>query len=193
MTGDPTARQRQPRLRPEDLDPAQLTLYRSITTGSRRDGPFPLTDADGVLQGPFGGFLLAPAVGDALQQLGAAIRYRTSLTARMRELAILAVAAHHHSAFERYAHEAVGRTVGLTEEELEAIRDGRPVPLDDEPEAAVVALTRSLLAGDVDEAQWERWQPVVGVSVVFELVALVGYYSTLALQLRVLRTDRTPR
>ncbi len=37
--------------------------------------------------------LLAPAVGGALAALGEAIRYRSSLTARTREIAILAVAA----------------------------------------------------------------------------------------------------
>ncbi|HEY0949418.1 MAG TPA: hypothetical protein VGD85_04425, partial [Nocardioides sp.] len=52
--------------------------------------------------------LLSPAVGDALQRLGAAVRYRTALPDRAREMAILLVAARWDSAFEREAHEAVG-------------------------------------------------------------------------------------
>jgi 4-carboxymuconolactone decarboxylase len=181
--------ERQPRLGPDDLDPAQQKLYRSITDGPRSGGPFPLVDDSGVLQGPFGGFLLSPAVGEALQRLGAAIRYETSLTPRMRELAVLVVAAHHRSPFERYAHEAVGRAAGLTDQELRAVDEGGAVPLDDAHETAVVELVRALLEGDIDDPLWERWAPVLGVPAVFELIALVGYYSTLALQMRVLRTD----
>lgn len=194
MTDGPTntTGDRQPRLGPDDLDPAQAALYRAITEGPRGSGPFALVDADGVLQGPFAGFLLSPDVGDALQRLGAAIRFRTRLTPRMRELAILTVAAHHQSTFERYAHEAVGRSIGLIESELTAVRDGLPVPLEDAAEAATVALTRALLDGDVDDSLWAQCEPRLGVATVFELVALCGYYSTLALQLRVLRADRRP-
>lgn len=184
--------ERQPRLIPEELDRAQQHLYDSITKGPRGDGPFPLVDESGVLQGPFGGFLLSPAVGEALQQLGAAIRYRSSLTPRMRELAILVVAAHHGSAFERHAHEAVGRAAGLTEQELSAVAERRQLPLDDAHEAAAVELIHAMLDGDVDDSLWERCAPLLGVPAVFELIALVGYYSTLALQMRVLRTDRVP-
>jgi hypothetical protein len=99
---------------PADLDDQQRALYDAIAGGPRAAGPrlFALTDAAGRLNGPFNAMLFAPEVGTALQDLGAAIRYRSSLTARIREMAILAVAAHWDSAFERYAHEAVGRAAG---------------------------------------------------------------------------------
>lgn len=183
---------RQPHLRPEELNPAQRALYRAITEGPRGQSSFRMVDDDGVLQGPFGGFLLAPAVGDALQQLGVAIRFQTGLTDRMRELAILTVAAHHHSAFEQHAHETIGRTVGLTEEELSAVRRREPRSLADADETAVVELTRALLDGDIDDGLWQRRAVSLGAPIVFELIALVGYYSMLALQLRVLRVDCAP-
>nr|WP_281379802.1 carboxymuconolactone decarboxylase family protein [Flexivirga oryzae] len=176
-------------MRPDDLDPEQRTLYDSIVSGPRKGGAFELVDEDGVLQGPFGGFLLSPPVGDALQRLGAAIRYRTSLSGRMRELAILLVAAHHHSGFERHAHEATGTVVGLTAAEMHAIHSGS-IPDGLEPaELAVAELTRAMLAGDVDDRLWARCVPELGARTAYELLVLVGYYSTLALQMRVLRTD----
>jgi 4-carboxymuconolactone decarboxylase len=182
---------RQPRLRPDDLDPDQERLYRSITEGPRSSGPqlFALTDDEGVLQGPFGGFLLSPAVGDALQQLGAAVRYRSALPDRLRELAILAVAARRRCGFERMAHEAVGAACGLTDEELRQVAEERGPELDDPVEAAGLRLTRALLDGDVDDATWRACVPPLDETAVFELVTLVGYYATLALQLRVLRAD----
>jgi 4-carboxymuconolactone decarboxylase len=180
---------RQPRLLPHQLDDEQAALYRSITEGPRSSGPrlFDLTDTDDALLGPFGGLLLAPQVGDALQRLGAAVRYETHLTDRMREIAILTVATAWRSDFERQAHEAVGRAAGLTEAELAAIRDGGDPELDDPLEAATRRVTAALLAGDVDDDTWATCVPPLDERAVLELVALVGYYSTLALQMRVFR------
>lgn len=85
-----------PRPTPDELDAEQHRLYEAITSGSRAGGPgsAELTDEDGRLAGPFNAMLLNPPVGDALQRLGAAVRYRGRLTDRAREVAILAVAAH---------------------------------------------------------------------------------------------------
>src|SRR6476659_5793146 len=96
-------------LRPSALTPEQSALYTAITGGPRAQGPqhFALTSEDGSLRGPFDLMLRSPAVGTAQQELGAAIRYRTGFTDRMRELAILLVAAHWDSAFERESHEAI--------------------------------------------------------------------------------------
>lgn len=183
---------RQPRLRPEHLDDAQRALYRSITEGPRSKGPqaFSLTDDDGALVGPFGGFLLSPPLGEALQQVGAAVRYGSGLSDRVRELAILVVAAHWGSAFETMAHEAVGLACGVTEAEMAAVREGADPALTDPAEAAAVRLVRALVLGDVDDATWEACLPSLDHATVFELTTLVGYYATLALQMRVLRVDR---
>jgi 4-carboxymuconolactone decarboxylase len=43
--------------------------------------------------------------------------------------------------------------------------------------------------GDVSDDEWNRWSSVVGYSTAVELSTLVGYYATLALQLRVFRVD----
>jgi len=132
--------------------------------------------------------LFAPEVGAALQELGAAIRYRSSLTARIRELAILAVAAHWDSAFERYAHEAVGRAAGLTDVELRSLRVGEQPRLDDPAEQTALDVVRALLAdGDVADPLFQRAVSLIGNQAVVELTSLVGYYATLALQLRVFR------
>ncbi|NRQ32006.1 carboxymuconolactone decarboxylase family protein [Nonomuraea sp. NN258] len=128
--------------------------------------------------------LLSPPVGDALQELGAAIRYRSTLTDRCREIAILVVANHCDSAFEREVHEGIGRGLGLTEDQLAALREGGPLDLPDATESAVLRVTRALVARrDLDEQEYAE----LAEGVVFELTTLVGYYTTLALQLRVFR------
>lgn len=180
---------RQPRFRPEELTGERRAVYDAITTGPRSQGPqlFPLTDADGVLRGPFNALLLSPTLGDAMQRLGAAVRYGTALTPRVREMAILVVAAHWQSAFEQEAHEAIGRSVGLADAELRAIARREEPPLADGYELACITLTRALVDGDIPEATWDACVPPVDPETVFELSTLVGYYAMLALQMRVFR------
>jgi 4-carboxymuconolactone decarboxylase len=200
-----------PKLEPSALDDDQRSLYDAIAGGRRAQGPqlFRLADAQGRLEGPFNAFLLQPRLGSALQALGSSVRYDTGLDDRCREIAILVVAAHWRSDFEWYAHEAVARSAGLTDPELAAVRDaglGDPEPAavqDGDPELAavpdggpalagreaVIARTVAALAarGDLDDAEYREAVSQVGTAGVFELLTLVGYYATLALQLRVFR------
>ena len=73
----------------DELDEEQRAVHHAITAGPRASSApaFSLTDDEGRLHGPFNAMLLAPRVGLALQELGGALRYRTSLTDREREIA----------------------------------------------------------------------------------------------------------
>jgi 4-carboxymuconolactone decarboxylase len=178
---------RLPGLRPQDLDERQRAVYDAIAGGPRATGPqlFALRDEQGALNGPFNAMLFAPEVGAALQDVGSALRYRTSLSDRVRELAILLVAAHWDSAFERYAHEAIGAAAGLTADEIEAIRRREPLALPDPTEALAIEVVVALLAGDgLDAMTYDRAAAGLGPQALVEISTLIGYYGTLALQLR---------
>jgi alkylhydroperoxidase family enzyme len=184
-----TSAVRIPKLEPASLDDEQRSLYDAIAGGRRAQGPqlFRLTDADGRLEGPFNAFLLQPRLGAALQALGSSVRYDTGLDDRCREIAILTVAAHWHSDFEWYAHEAVARAAGLTTPELAAIRAASPDVLPAR-EAVVARTTTALLTrGDLTDPEYRTATDHLGPDGLFELLTLVGYYVTLALQLRVFR------
>ena len=184
-----TSGARLPRFEPPALDAEQRALYDAIAGGRRAQGPqlFRLADADGRLEGPFNAFLLQPRLGSALQALGASVRYDTGLDDRCREIAILVVAAHWRSDFEWYAHEAVGRAAGLGDGELAALRDGRHAELAGR-ESVVARTTAALVTrGDLDDAEYGEAVGHIGPAGLFELLTLVGYYATLALQLRVFR------
>ena len=177
------------KLAPSSLDEAQRSLYDAIAGGRRAQGPqlFRLVDDRGRLEGPFNAFLLQPRLGSALQALGSSVRYDTGLDDRCREIAILVVAAHWRSDFEWYAHEAVARSAGLDDAELAAVRQGRHAALTG-PEAVVARTVNALVVrGDLDDAEYLEAVEVVGTAGLFELLTLVGYYATLALQLRVFR------
>jgi 4-carboxymuconolactone decarboxylase len=179
------------KLRPAELTDEQKAVYDSIASGPRAQGPqlFRLTDDDGGLEGPFNAFLLQPGLGSALQEVGSAVRYRTGLDARTREIAILRVAVAWDSAFEWYAHEAVGRAAGLTDDELEAIRSDRFDLFPDTEEVTLRLVSTLCLTNDLDDALYDEAVAVMGQGGLFELLTLVGYYATLALQMRVFRVS----
>ena len=174
---------RLPDLRPEDLDPEQRALYDDIVGGPRGAGPqhFPLTTRDGALTGPFGVMVHGPALGRPLQELGSAVRYATGLSDRLREIAILTVASATASAFERHAHERVGRAAGLTDDELAGLSSGTFAP-DDHVEQSAYDLCRRLLAGKphLTAEEYADLVDVLGTRTITELTVLVGYYRTLA-------------
>lgn len=183
-----------PKLRPDQLDADQRALYDQITGGPRGQGPqhFSLVDDEGALEGPFNGFLLQPAVGSAMQSVGAALRFQTDLSDRLREIAILAVAAAQQSEFEQFTHERIGRAVGLDDVELAAIRSS-DISENAWPNAhdlLVAQATHALAtAGDLDDELYSRVVSEFGTAGLMELTSIVGYYAALALQLRVLRVE----
>jgi len=178
-------RPRLPALRVQELDHAQHTVYSAITGGARGGVP---TAPDGSLAGPFNAMLHAPWVGLELQELGAALRTRGRLPARARELVVLAVAAHHRSAFEWWAHARIGADAGLPDELVEAVRTGTAALPGDPVERAALVATRDLLStGDLDDDAWAAAHAVLGDAGLVELTTLVGYYELLARQLRVFR------
>lgn len=173
---------RLPDLRPDGLSDEQRRLYDAVAGGDRaRDASFRLTEADGSLVGPFGALLLNPSLGDALQKVGAAIRFGGTLDPAVREVAILAVAAEHRSAFEWWAHEPVARRAGLTDAQITALRAGEAPAFDDGAATAAHAFSTALIAGGrPDDATFETAREALGLDGIMELVTLVGYYTLLA-------------
>src|SRR5689334_7177379 len=176
----------------EQMTPEQKNRYREILSGPRGQGPraVPLASGAGGLAGPFNAMLYAPPVGHALQELGAAIRFRTELAPRVREMAILVVAQAWDSAYERASHEPIGREAGLTDQEIEALRGGTDPGFADKQEQAAYSVVRALTgldrdSADLDDEEYDTAVAVLGERALVELSTLVGYYATLALQMRI--------
>lgn len=170
------------RLTQTELDEPQAEVRASIVGGPRATGPqaFPLTAPDGTLHGPFGIMLHAPQIGAALQELGSAIRYRTSMSARVREVAILQVAVATGSQFEWWAHERVGRMVGLTELELTRLALGAPLSLPADEQAAHDFVSAVLRGPTISTADYEAAEQALGAVALVELTVLIGYYRLLS-------------
>ncbi|GAA5196121.1 hypothetical protein GCM10023322_64340 [Rugosimonospora acidiphila] len=190
LTGRPApARPRCELQHPAELESAARALYDAITKGPRgaQAGTVPLTDGSGRLLGPFDVMLRSPQVGDAVQRLGAAIRFG-GLPERGRELAILTVAATLGSEFEWWSHEPAARSAGLDTPALRRLLDGRVPDGLNERERAMVRIA-GLLARDrrLDDEDYAEAVRVLGHEQLAVLTWLVGYYGMLALALEVFR------
>jgi alkylhydroperoxidase family enzyme len=182
---------RLPWFRPEDLDDEQRRYYDRLLGGPREHSA--LTDADGRLTGAFNARLLDPPVGTAIQELGAALRFRSRIGDRQRELVILTVAVAERSGYEWHGHLPAAREAGLTEDQLAALRSAAPVPGLSDDERLVCEITRELLRdNDLSDTSYARAATVLGVVTLFDIVSLVGHYRHTALAIRVWRVPLRP-
>jgi len=180
-----------PWLRRDELDEEQRALYDAIAGSPRSSTPgrIPLTDPEGRMYGPWNPLLFTPQLGDALQVFGSQVRFATSLSPRLREIAILELARSRESEFEWMAHRLTGLAVGISEDEVEAIRRGTPPESFDSVDRLVLEATGILVAeGDLSKLQFDALEAALGLRQVIDLVILVGYYELLALLLKVTRT-----
>jgi 4-carboxymuconolactone decarboxylase len=136
------------------------------------------------LNGPYAPLLHSPELADKAQQFGELVRYRTSLDPSLSELAILVTARHWDCQFEWYQHEKIARKQGISEAACLAIAEQQRPALATDKENTVYEFATQLLATRfVDDSTYRRAQSLLGVSGVVELVAVIGYYSFIAMTL----------
>jgi 4-carboxymuconolactone decarboxylase len=183
MNSPGTKRLRQ--IAPSDLTRTQRKVYDAVIASRVVE-----LESNGGLPGPFNAMLHSPEVGYSLQALGAQIRATNSLSGRSREIATLAVAAHFDSRYEWARHAIAGRALGLSESELDLICGHTDEELDDSVERAVLDITRRLLTdGDLSNEEYQEAIDHLGEDGLVTLSTLVGYYSMLAMQMRIFRVD----
>lgn len=170
-----------PLLPPGSMDQNQRNLYEQITALPRANGPFRIMYDDGALAGPFNALLHSPAIGNAVQALGAALRFGGTLPDRTRELVICAVAVALDAEYEWYAHSRAALTVGVSAAELDQLRAGDLPENASDYESAALLLTSALLREtSIPDAVHAQTLEHLGHQGIVELTVLVGYYRTLA-------------
>jgi alkylhydroperoxidase family enzyme len=171
----PTSRRLTPVTDRSSLDTAQERLWRVVADGPR--GRTAVRDS-GQLTGPFDVLLRSPETGVAVAELGAQLRYASSLDGRETELVILLVAGRYRAGFAWVRHVQYGLAAGVTAEQVSDVAAGRPPAVSDEPGRLVVELVGSLLdTGHVGDTLYAAAVEVLGVRKVVDVVALTGYYT----------------
>lgn len=88
--------------------------------------------------------LNSPAICEGWEQLMTAVRYKTSLSDRLRELIILRIAVLNDAPYEFNAHAPIAEKAGVTPEQMEAVRQTPPGAALSEHERRVLALTDAM-------------------------------------------------
>ncbi len=128
---------------------------------------------------PFAAMLHRPEIARAAADLGAVIRFHSTLSDHDRELVICTAAVERECAFEWDSHSPLAAAAGVSEETLASLRDRAPVA--DAEDAVLVDFTRELCRwGKVGDDTFAKVWAALGEEGTVELAAIVGYYSMLA-------------
>src|SRR5687767_14126457 len=165
-----------------DLDPRQQEVFDEIASGPR-----------GTVPWIFHLYLNSPELASRVQRLGAFCRYGTTLPPRLSELAILVVARHWQADYEWSIHADEARKAGLADDLIAALAAGRR-PVFDGPDAELVYdfATEFFRLNDVPDDLFGRAVARFGRTTTVELAGLLGYYSMLAIAIRIFRLPPEP-
>lgn len=144
----------------------------------------------GRIAGPFIPLLRSPETLTRVQKLGEHLRFNSVLPARLSEYLILLVARAWTQGTEWHAHCGLALKAGLKPEIVEAIAEGRRPDGMAADEAALYDLYDELQRNrSVSDATYARLIAAFGEQGVIDAIAILGYYTLLAM---VLNATRVP-
>ena len=127
--------------------------------------------------GPFGVLMYSPGLAQKVCEAGAWVRLNSTLSQIERELAVIAVAREKDAAYEWAAHVRTGRSVGLSEEAIEAVRNRADVSGLEPDQRDIVTFVRQLLRNNrVEQDLFDELIKRKGERWLVELAATVGQY-----------------
>ena len=167
------AQGRFPELTLEQMTPEQRKIAEAIMSGPR-----------GRMAGPFNAWLRSPEIGDALQNVGAKVRYKSSIPPALNEFAILITAREWTSQYEWYAHHPLAMKAGLPAQVAADLAEGRK-PAGMDADTALVWQFCTELHRDhvVSDATYAAAKQRFGEQGVVDLIAVSGYYVTVSMTL----------
>jgi 4-carboxymuconolactone decarboxylase len=194
--GDVTLGGRLPLYDDEGLTPVQKDLFdwqmREAAPWAEAAG-FQARTPAGQLIGPFNPALLSPTISKAFFEFVLAEHQSTSLSKRDREVIILTVGAAWQAPYELYAHCAVGRHVGLSDDEVRTLAEGgQPEDLSDAETVAHRVARALTLEHRLDDALYNEAEKLLGAKGIMDAVVLTGIYHTVSAILNAFEVPAPP-
>jgi 4-carboxymuconolactone decarboxylase len=169
---------RLPAVTEDKLDDTQRALLASMRAGPRGDRV--------KLGGPFGVYMHAPQYCDLVQQLGAFVRFETSLPPRLSEFAILCTARLWRAQYEWHAHAPIAEKAGVKPEVIADLKAGRTPKKAAKDERLIFDFVQELYKKRrVSERTYKRVQGFLGDRGAVELTGILGYYAGVSMTLNV--------
>ncbi|WP_144637508.1 carboxymuconolactone decarboxylase family protein [Bordetella genomosp. 13] len=158
---------------PQEMNEAQRQVYERIVSGPR-----------GRLVGPLRAALHNPELAERWQAFGALLRYGTSLSPRVSELAIMVTARRWNSQIEWHIHALAAADAGISAAVLRDLQARRVPSFDTEADEVVYEYARQMQeTGQVAPALYQRAVALWGAVGVVELTAVIGYYTLVSMTL----------
>jgi|SRR5215470_2178588 len=169
-----------PAMTEDTLTPVQRTLLDSIRSGPRGAGI--------AIRGPFAVFLLAPAFGELAQQLGGYCRFKTGVSPRLSEFAILVTAKLWRAQYEWFAHVPQAERAGVKPQTIRDLHQGRVPKSAPKDERAIYDFIQELYkTRRVSDKNFKRVSDILGQEATVEFVGILGYYVLISMILNVFR------
>lgn len=140
----------------------------------------------GRLLAPYRVWIHSPRIAAGMEDIGTYLNKQGNLSPKEVEIGILVIAGHWDADFVRQAHIRHGRAVGLPEQAIQDIIAGRDPRLADPHEDAVYQFATALVGGaKMPDAEFEKLEKALGRAGVAEVLVLLGYYTSVALAMKV--------
>ena len=145
------------------------------------------------LTGPFQIWLNSPEFGNYAQALGGHVRFKTSLSPRLSETAILTTAQWWKAHYEWHAHAPIAAKAGVKPQTIKEIQAGREPKSAAKDERALYDFIRELYkTRRVSDRTYKRVHAILGDAGTVELVGICGYYAMISMTLNVFRAQLPP-
>jgi 4-carboxymuconolactone decarboxylase len=170
--------ERMPPLSAASMTDAQRAAAAELAAGPR-----------GGVKGPFIALLRSPELLQRLQKVGEYLRFGSSLQPRISELLMLIVARQWTQQFEWSVHAPLALRAGVTEHTVAGLAVGRRPGAMALDEAIAYDFADELLRNrGVSDATYASALARFGEAGVIDIVAVLGYFSTVSMVLNVART-----
>jgi 4-carboxymuconolactone decarboxylase len=160
---------------PDQLTPEQDQIFKRLVANRGR------------LLGPYRIWIYSPTIANAMEQIGTHLNTgKAALSQREVEIGIILVAQYWDGDYVRKAHIRLGKMAGLSDETIDAVIAGRDPQVADPHERAFYRFaTAQINREKLSDAEFAELEQVLGRDGIAETLVLLGYYSSVAMAMKV--------
>ena len=166
----------------DQLTPEQSQVFEQLVAGRGR------------ILGPYKIWIHSPKVAAGMEQIGTYLNKRGALSPREVEIGILVIARHWSADYVQTAHIREGKRVGLSDAIVDALVKGTEPPLTDPHERGVYKFSSALVSGaKLSDVEFAEIETAIGRNGVAEVLVLLGYYTSVALGMKIHQVPIPPQ